>query len=65
MVKKKAAKEKEAFKEPEVKWKKSKARRLLYKDIVEGEVPLDATDADGHSTMQLSEIYLMHTEYAE
>jgi hypothetical protein len=48
-----------------VKWKKSKARRLLYKDIVEGEVPPDATDADGRSTMQLSDIYLMHEEFAE
>jgi hypothetical protein len=63
MAKKKAAKEK--FIEPDVKWKNSKAKRLLYKDIVEGEVPPDATDADGRSTMQLSVIYLMHPEFAE
>jgi hypothetical protein len=63
MAKKKAAKEK--FIEPDVKWKNSKAKRLLYKDIVEGEVPPDATDADGRSTMQLSDIYLMHPEFAE
>jgi hypothetical protein len=65
MVKKKAATEKETFKEPEVKWKQSKARRLLCKDVVEGRVPPDATDADGQSTMQLSDIYLMHPEFAE
>jgi hypothetical protein len=64
IVKEKAtAKENEKFKEPKVKWKKSKARRLLYKDIVEGKVPPDATDADGRSTMQLSDIYLMHPEF--
>jgi hypothetical protein len=65
IVKEKTAKESAKFKEPKVKWKKSKARRLLYKDIVEGEVPPDATDADGRSTMQLSDIYLMHEEFAE
>jgi hypothetical protein len=53
------------FKEPKVKWKKSKARRLLHKDIVEGEVPSDAAGVDGRSAMQLSHIYLMHLEFAE
>jgi hypothetical protein len=48
-----------------VKWKKSKARSLHYKYIVKGQVPLDATDANGRSTMQLREIYLMHLEFAE
>jgi hypothetical protein len=56
---------KETFIEPDVKWKESKAKRLLYKDIVEGKVPPDATGADGQSTMQLSDIYLMHPEFAE
>jgi hypothetical protein len=65
MVKKKAGTEKETFKEPEVKWKESKARRLLYKDVVEGRVPQDAADADGQSTMQLGDICLMHPEFAE
>jgi hypothetical protein len=64
--KKKATEEKKKkFIEPKIKWKKSKARSLLYKDIVEGEVPPDATDADGQSTMQLKEIYVMHPEFAE
>jgi hypothetical protein len=48
-----------------VKWKKSKAKRLLHKDIVEGEVPPDATGADGRSAMLLNEIHLMHPEHAE
>jgi hypothetical protein len=65
MVKKKAAKEKEKFKEPDVTWNKSEARSLLYNDIVEGKVPLDATDADGRSTMLLRDIYLMHPQFAD
>jgi hypothetical protein len=39
MVKKEAATEKETFKEPGVKWKESKARHLLCKDVVEGRAP--------------------------
>ena len=67
MVKKKAAtgEQKKKFTEPKVKWKKSKARSLLYKYIVEGQVPPDATDANGRSTMQLRDVYLMHPEFAE
>lgn len=67
MVKKKAAtgEQIKKFTEPKVKWKKSKARSLLYEYIVEGQVPPDATDANGRSTMQLREIYLMHPEFAE
>jgi FKBP-type peptidyl-prolyl cis-trans isomerase len=34
--------EMEAFKEPKIKWTKSKARALLYQDIKEGLVPLHA-----------------------
>jgi hypothetical protein len=56
---------KKSFKEPKTKWKDSSARRQLYKDIKEGRVPLDATDQDGKSTMQLRDIYSMHLEYAE
>jgi hypothetical protein len=58
--------EKKKFtKEPKVKWKKSKTRSLLYKDIVKDQVPLDATGDNGQSTMQLHEICLMHLELAE
>jgi hypothetical protein len=49
-----------------VKWKKSKARSLLYKCIIEGRVPPDATtNANGRSTMQLCDINLIHPEFAE
>jgi hypothetical protein len=57
--------ETEAFKEPKIKWTKSKARALLYQDIKEGLVPLHAKDKDGKTTMKLKDIYEMHPEYAE
>jgi hypothetical protein len=57
--------ENEAFKEPTIKWKKSRARALLYQDIKEGWVPLHAKDDNGKSTMKLKDIYDMHPEYAE
>jgi hypothetical protein len=67
MVKKKAAmgEEKKKLKETKVKWEKINARHLLDKDIVKGQVPLVATGANGRSTMQLHEIYLMHPEFVE
>lgn len=68
MVKKKAAsmgEEKKKFKEPKMKWKKSKDRSLLCKDIVEGQIPPDGTNPNGQSMMQLHEIYLMHPELGE
>jgi hypothetical protein len=57
--------ENEAFKEPTIKWKKSRAQALLYQDIKEGWVPLHAKDDNGKSTMKLKDIYDMHPEYAE
>jgi len=57
-------KEKEGA-EPKVKWKKSIAKQMLYKDIREGRVPLESKDADGKATMNLKDIYEMHPEYAE
>jgi len=53
-----------AFKEPKIEWKDSKAKKLLYKDIKEGRVPLDAKE-DGNNKMELKDIYSMHAEYAE
>lgn len=50
--------------EPKISWKDSEARKLLYKDIVEGRVPLKAKDESGRSTMKLRHIYSMHPEYA-
>jgi hypothetical protein len=44
------------FKEPKVKWEKSRAKKLLYDDIVEGRVPLDPKD-DDDGTMNLKGIY--------
>jgi hypothetical protein len=56
---------KEKWKEPKVKWKKSRAKQLLYDDILAARVPSEATHEDGTSTMQLKDIYLMHTEYTD
>jgi hypothetical protein len=50
--------------EPKIPWKKSEAKRLLYKDIMDGEVPLEAKDAVGISTMPLHEIYIERAEYS-
>jgi hypothetical protein len=49
MAKKKriVGEEEKKFKEPKVKWKKSKAKSLLYKDIIEGRVPPDTVGPKG------------------
>lgn len=52
-------------KEPKVKWKNSKAKQLLRKDILEGRVPLEARDANNRSTKPLKEIYGLHPELQE
>ena len=54
---------KEEWDEPATKWGKSKARKLLYKDIMNGQVPRTAKDANGKSTMKLKDIYEMHEDY--
>jgi hypothetical protein len=54
---------KEKFKEPKIKWKKSKARDLLYKDLVDGNIPRQALDEHGRSTKRLEDIFQMHQEY--
>jgi hypothetical protein len=46
--------------EPKIKWKKSRARSILYNDVQNGIVPI--TPSTG---MKLNEIYAMHPEYAE
>jgi hypothetical protein len=56
-------KPKETFKEPKIKWGKSKARDLLYKDLVDGNIPRQAVDEHGRSTMRLEDIFQMHPEY--
>jgi hypothetical protein len=52
--------EAEIFTEPRTKWKKSKAKEMLYTDIVEGRVPLE-----DDSNMPAAVIYSMHSEYAD
>jgi hypothetical protein len=52
------------FLEPKIKWAKSPARKLLYTDVKEGSVPLDAI-VDGKRTTDNKEVYMMHPEYSE
>jgi hypothetical protein len=52
--------------EPKIKWKKSRAKQLLYNAIKEGRVPLEAKDSNNKSTMPLKDIYNLHpTEFSK
>ena len=46
--------------EPKIKWSKSTARRLLYRDVKEGMVSLEQLDDPS-----IDQIYIMHPQYAE
>ena len=46
-----------------MKWKHSKAKALLYDDLVNGIVPIKARDANNRSTMKLKDIYDLRPEY--
>jgi hypothetical protein len=50
--------------EGKVKWKDSEARRILYKDVKERVIPLEAKYPDGTTTMTLEEIYASRPEFA-
>jgi hypothetical protein len=53
-----------SFKEPKIKWKDSKARRTLYKELTDGNIPRDAKDSNGRFMVPLlKDIYSMHEEY--
>jgi hypothetical protein len=50
--------EQDSFEEPKTKWKKSKAKQVLYDLLMEGTVPLDLED----TSMSLEEIYGINDE---
>jgi hypothetical protein len=53
-----------SFKEPKIKWKNSKARQILYKELTGGNIPRDAKDSNGRFMVPLlKEIYNIHEEY--
>ena len=52
------------FKEPKVKWKKSKAKRILYDLLRDGTVPLVQKDSNGTVTMPIEEIFALDEEFA-
>lgn len=47
--------------EPKVKWAKSVAKSLMYRDIKRGNIPLQLDE----NTMTFEDVYLMHPEYAD
>ena len=53
---------KNAFIESSIPWQDSKARHILYNDIVKNIVPINARDENNKSTMKLKDIYNMHPE---
>jgi hypothetical protein len=59
-------KEKHKFVEPKIKWRKSKAKLLLYQDVKEGRVPLEKDEVNEHGDqLSLEEVYASHPEYAK
>lgn len=58
-------KKKETWSEPKPKWGKSKARKLLYKDIFDGTVPIKAKDDKGKFTAKLADIYNSREEFKQ
>jgi hypothetical protein len=58
-------KKKDKFKEPKIKWNKSKARHFLYKDVQQGQEPQDSNDAKGKTMMQLGDIVSLWPKFAE
>jgi len=44
------------FKEPKIKWRKSKAKAVLYELIRDGTVPMEKDEA----AMSIDDIYLLH-----
>ena len=50
------------FVEPKISWAKSRARKLLYTDVKQEKIPLDAK-VNGQRTTNNNDVYLMHEEY--
>jgi len=57
--------EEDEIEEPKIGWAKSRARKLLYKDVKEGNVALEAYGEDGKKTTDNKEVYMLHPEYTE
>lgn len=50
-------------KEPRIKWKDSRAKRILYEMLMEGIVPVREEDED-NPVMSIKEIYMLHEDFA-
>ena len=54
----------EELPEPKIKWKYSTAKRLLYKDVVKGIIPISALE-DNQITMKLELVHTSRPEHAD
>lgn len=57
--------EDDQFKEPKIKWRKSKAKKILYGMLLDGIVPMEEKDDNGNQTMPLNDIYHLDPEFAK
>ena len=62
-VRNKTTKQEKKFIEPKITWRKSIARKKLYKDVHNGVIPLESKEG-GNNKMKLGDIYNMHPEYS-
>jgi len=53
----------EDFTEPKIKWRKSEAKEILYKLVVDGVIPLEAKDSNNQPTMAIRDIYNLPDEF--
>jgi hypothetical protein len=51
------------FKEPKVKWRKSRAKQILYDLLRDGTVPVKQKDASGNDTMPIGDIYALDESF--
>jgi len=56
----------EQLQESEIPWKHSRARKLLFRDLVKGRIPVTSKDENGrYNKPKLADIYAMRPEYAD
>jgi hypothetical protein len=50
--------------EKKLKWRKSRAKQILYGFLMDGTVPAEEKDANGNITMSLEDIYMLDIEFS-
>lgn len=51
------------FQEPKIKWRKSKANKVLYDLLRDGTIPLQKQDGNGNTTMTTEDIFALSEEF--